>query len=100
MHIYNLFVVENYAKTPHCERFLIEECAELIQALLHYIRDDKPGSIENVIEEMAHVYVLMRVVKHAWNIDDGDIRVEEDKLLERAYAKLTESGLVNQTKED
>ena len=87
MNVYEKIVIENYSKTTHCERFLIEECSELIQSLLHAIRDDKPGNIGNVIEEMAHVRVLIRVVQKAWGISDNAILLEEDKLIERAYQK-------------
>lgn len=62
--------------------FLVEECAELIQALQHYKRG-RDNSYEKVVNEMADVYVLMDCVKYWLNISDNEIRKYQLRLIER-----------------
>lgn len=62
--------------------FLIEECAELIQALQHYKRN-RPGSYDNVVNEMADVYVLMDSVKRWLGISNDEIRKYQARLITR-----------------
>lgn len=62
--------------------FLVEECAELIQAIQHYKRN-RTNSYQEVVNEMADVYVLMDCVKHWLNISDIEIRKYQERLIDR-----------------
>lgn len=62
--------------------FLVEECAELIQALQHYKRN-RAGSYNKVVNEMADVYVLMDCVKYWLGISNHEIREYQSNLINR-----------------
>lgn len=54
---------------------LMEECSELIQALSKRIRATNPNK-DNIIEEMAHVIICIRLVCLQLNISPDDIQKE------------------------
>lgn len=41
-------------------RMVQEECAELIVAISHYLRDKNDKNFENLAEEMADVYIMIQ----------------------------------------
>lgn len=68
----------------------MEECAELIQALSKYLRFE--GSYYNeVVEEVADVYICLELVKTILGIPDRDIE---------AWIKNKQSRLVNRMYDD
>lgn len=62
--------------------FLVEECSELIQAIQHYKRN-RDNAYQEVVNEMADVYVLLDCVKFWLNISDGEIRKYQKRLIDR-----------------
>lgn len=62
--------------------FLVEECSELIQAIQHYKRH-RDNAYQEVVNEMADVYVLMDCVKFWLNISDSEIRKYQKRLIDR-----------------
>lgn len=83
--------------------YVIEECAELIQALQHARRGRKGA---NPIKEMAHVYTLMDALRYYWDVPDEEIQKWQQELIDRYLNQpndgrhIPESGPVNRTKED
>jgi len=62
--------------------FLVEECAELIQAVQHYKRK-RDNAKEHLANEMADVLTLIDSVKKWAGISDEDIRHYQNKLVYR-----------------
>lgn len=73
-----------YFGTDHQLRQAQEECAELITAVSHYLRDDHEGGLEGVIEECADVEIVCRSIR----LIVGSARVDEAKA--RKLARLAE----------
>lgn len=65
---------------PVTTEYVIEECAELIQAIQHAKRGRKNA---NPIEEMAHVYTLLDALCVFWDITDDEIRKYKQQLIDR-----------------
>lgn len=63
---------------------LMEECSELIQALSKRIRATNPNK-DNIIEEMAHVIICIRLVCLQLNISPDDIQQEIMKKYPEGY---------------
>lgn len=61
--------------------FLVEECSELIQAIQHYKRN-RNNAYQEVVNEMADVYLLMDTVKFWLNISDSEIRKYQARLID------------------
>lgn len=90
------FITSKLSKRTLIEQ-AAEECGELIQALLKYIRaskmSDSPTPIsekeamDNIIEEFTDVMLSMELL--GFDKIDKDIR---DKKLERTYKRLIENG--------
>lgn len=82
--------------------FLVEECSELIQAIQHYKRN-RDNAYQEVVNEMADVYVLMDCVKRWLNISDAEIQEYQTRLIDRYLGQPNDgrhiASLVNQTKE-
>lgn len=75
--------VEFYSHCGKDERvFLIEECAELIQACTKHMRKPNETNLSNIAEEMAHVYLAMNHVREQYNINLESIQYYIDKKLE------------------
>lgn len=62
--------------------FLVEECSELIQAIQHYKRN-RDNAYQEVVNEMADVYVLLDCVKFWLSISDSEIRNYQKRLIDR-----------------
>lgn len=53
-------------------RQLVEECAELIQAVTKYERTDKPSAWYNFIEEMADVEIMLEQMRQTLTENELD----------------------------
>lgn len=62
--------------------YVVEECAELIQAIQHYKRGRADSRI-HVINEMADVYTLMDATRYYMGIDFSEIEFFQQKLIDR-----------------
>lgn len=62
--------------------YLVEECSELIQAIQHYKRN-RNNAYQEVVNEIADVYVLLDCVKFWLNIPDSEIRKYQKGLIIR-----------------
>lgn len=69
--------------------FLVEECAELIQAVQHYKRK-RDNAKEHLANEMADVLTLIDCVKKWANISDEDIRYYQNKLVNRYIGAIAD----------
>lgn len=85
---------------PVTSEYVIEECAELIQAIQHARRGRKNA---NPVKEMAHVYTLLDALCVYWEVSDEEIRKYKQELIDR-YLNQPNDGrhiesLTSQTKE-
>lgn len=92
-HTFNQSIAK-YGKEPQC-RQLMEECAELIQAVNKMLRyEDRPAEPEyyaNLIEEIADVEIMLYQLKVMFNIDDDQVfafKVEKTKREQERLKKL------------
>lgn len=92
-HTFNQSIAK-YGKEPQC-RQLMEECAELIQAVNKMLRyEDRPAEPEyyaNLIEEIADVEIMLYQLKVMFNIDDDQVfafKVEKAKREQERLKKL------------
>lgn len=65
---------------PATSEYVIEECAELIQAIQHARRGRKDA---NPIKEMAHVYTLLDALRIYWEVSDEEIQKYQQELIDR-----------------
>ena len=64
----------------------VEECAELIVALQkHSNRSPQPGTVENILDEIADVEIMLAQMRIALNIDDDVLR----KRIENKFSRLS-----------
>lgn len=75
----NKKVAEHYGYEAQSNQ-LIEECAELIQAVNKYRRATKrihseevDIALDNLVEEIADVEIMLEQIKHLLQIPEGDI---------------------------
>ena len=54
----------------------IEEMSELTKVLTKRLRNDPKFTIENLTEEMAHVYMMIATIQEKFDINDMDLRFE------------------------
>lgn len=76
-------IIDFYGKEAQA-RIAMEECAELIQAInkgLRYPEDEKRK--ENITEEMADVYIILKQLEYIFNISKSDIDCFIQKKQER-----------------
>lgn len=76
-------IIDFYGKESQA-RIAMEECAELIQAInkgLRYPEDEKRK--ENIAEEMADVYIILKQLEYIFNISKSDIEYFLQKKQER-----------------
>lgn len=66
--------------SPYPGAYLIEECAELIQAIIHA---ERGRSNANPVKEMAHVITMIDVLLLYWDIDRSEITVFQQELIDR-----------------
>lgn len=64
-----------------CETCLVEELAELIQAVQHVIR--KRDGVEAVAEEIAHVTIMIEAYRKKHGIEPGTIMYFEEDMCRR-----------------
>jgi len=65
----------------------VEECAELIVALQKYInRTEQPGTIENILDEIADVEMMLAQMRLILGIDDATLR----KRIEQKFELLNQ----------
>ena len=65
----------------------VEECAELIVALQkQFNRSPSPGSIDNIVDEIADVEMMLAQMRLAFNVADDAFR----KRIEDKFARLNE----------
>ena len=68
----------------------IEECAELIVALQKHInRTPRPGTIDNILDEIADVEMMLAQMRLALNIDDDTLRERIENKFERLRQYLS-----------
>lgn len=53
-------------------RQLVEECAELIQAVTKYERTNSPAARYNLIEEMADVEIMLEQMRQTLTVSEQD----------------------------
>lgn len=73
---------------------LIEECAELIQAVSKYRRADSPATrmsaMENLTEEIADVEIMLAQIKYLLRIKDTELKGTKAFKLSRAIERFKE----------
>lgn len=91
-HTFNQSIIK-YGKEPQC-RQLMEECAELIQAvnkMLRYEdRPDEPKYYANLIEEIADVEIMLYQLKVMFNISDDEVFAFKVEKAKREQERLKE----------
>lgn len=90
--------------SPKPYECVVEECAELIQAIQHLKRKRK-DAYNHVVNEMADVYFTMDALCYYLGITESEIQYYQRRLIERYINQPNDGrhipdGLVNQTKED
>ena len=58
---------------------LMEECAELTEAIARTFRPDREVEVEHIAEEMAHVYTMMNMVALHLGVTPDMVQKEVDK---------------------
>lgn len=80
---------------------LIEECAELIQAVSKFRRalehknfsvDKSLIALENLIEEIADVEIMLEQIKYLVNIPEEDIQAQKIYKINRTKEKIARRG--------
>lgn len=89
---------------PKTYEYVVEECAELIQAIQHMKRNRK-DAYNHVVNEMADVYTLMDALCYYLGVTESEIRYYKKQLIERYIDQPNDGrhipgGLPGQTKED
>lgn len=72
---------------------VIEECAELIQAVSKVIRSKDKDNLHtlifaNLIEEIADVELMLLQLKYMFKIDDSYIEQEKERKLKRLLGRI------------
>lgn len=67
---------------PKPYEYVIEECAELIQAIQHMKRGRK-NAYNHVVNEMADVYTLLDALGFYLGVTEGEINFYKKRLIER-----------------
>lgn len=77
---------------------LVEECAELIQAVIKYRRaaakgeDEKLIALSNLVEEIADVEIMIEQIKHLLQIQDEDILALKQFKINRTKERIDGRG--------
>lgn len=82
---YNMLVRKFGTPLPNAPKtyeYVVEECAELIQAIQHMKRNRK-DSYQKVVNEMADVYTLMDALCYSMGVTESEIRYYKTKLIDR-----------------
>ncbi len=88
---------------PKTYDYVVEECAELIQAIQHLKRNRK-NAYDHVVNEMADVYTLMDALCFYLGVTESEIRHYKRQLIKRYLYQPNDgrhipSSLPGQTKE-
>lgn len=68
----------------------VEELSELQKEVTKQLRNE--GKVENLIEEMADVYIVMEYLKLIFAINDEDIKTEIAFKIDRLMSRLGEEN--------
>lgn len=68
----------------------VEELSELQKEVTKQLRNE--GKIENLVEEMADVYIVMEYLKLIFAINDEDIKTEIAFKIDRLMSRLGEEN--------
>lgn len=82
---YNHLVIKFASPEKGCPdtcEYVVEECAELIQAIQHMKRG-RAGSRDKVVNEMADVYTLMDALRYKMGVSMDDIGEYQQALIDR-----------------
>lgn len=74
---------------------LIEEMAELTQAISKYRRDNSKANFDNIIEEIADVEVMLHQIKHLLGINPRYIEGIKEHKVYRTAKRIEEYKLKN-----
>ncbi len=64
----------------------VEEMAELIKEIMNDISNR--GNFENILDEIADVYIMTDQLKHIYNIDDKQLMDKVDEKLNRTINRI------------
>lgn len=93
-----ILIADHYGIDLQCNQ-LIEECAELIQAINKYKRKHIGGqplvrpvcALDQVVEEIADVEVMLFQIKHLLKIPEYQVDEVERNKIERTISRIEES---------
>ena len=94
-----LKIADHYGLNSQLD-ILQEECAELIQAVSKYRRDNNPNPFDkmHIEEEIADVEIMVAQIKHLMSISERVIRGIKDTKLERQLDRMKEEEYDTQNK--
>ena len=98
----NIKNAEHYGYVAQSNQ-LIEECAELIQAVSKYRRavervgepvseDKKAIALDNLIEEIADVEIMLEQIKYLLNIPEDDLLAYKQFKIDRTKERIEGRG--------
>jgi len=67
---------------------LVEELGELIVAIMHYKRHNRPETIDDIKEEIADVTLMLDQIRFMLEIKDSDINEIITEKLTRTFKRL------------
>lgn len=85
-------IADYYGYTAQSNQ-LVEECAELIQAVSKYRRSaslDKAKALDNYIEEIADVEIMLEQMKYLLHVSDADIAKRKAYKIQRTLSRMEE----------
>lgn len=94
-------IAEHYGYEAQSNQ-LVEECAELIQAVSKYRRARGKGQVttekeqmalDNLVEEIADVEIMLEQIKHLLQIPEGDIQAIKLFKVNRTKERIAGKGV-------
>ena len=85
----NIENAEHYGYEPQ-SNMLIEEMAELTQAISKYRRDNSKKNFDNIIEEIADVEVMLHQIKHLLGINPKYVEQIKIEKVNRTKQRISE----------
>lgn len=92
--VINLQNAEHYGYEPQ-SNMLIEEMAELTQAISKYRRDNSKKNFDNIIEEIADVEVMLHQIKHLLGINPKYVEIIKEQKVHRTAKRIEEYKIKN-----
>ena len=92
--VINLQNAEHYGYEPQ-SNMLIEEMAELTQAISKYRRDNSKKNFDNIIEEIADVEVMLHQIKHLLGINPKYVESVKEQKVYRTAKRIEEHKMKN-----